>query len=189
MKQLAIAAAVALAAFGARAETANYTIDPNHTFATFEIGHMGTSTIRGRFDKKSGTVQVDAGAKTGRVDVTIDIASLSTGVDHFNQHLQSKEFFDVATYPTATFKSDKFVFDGVKVAAVEGQLTMHGKTQPVTLKANHFNCYVNPMFKRDVCGGDFEAAIHRKDFGMDAYENMGAPDDVRILVQIEAIKQ
>ena len=189
MKQLVITAAVAVAAFGARADTITYNIDPNHTFTTFAIQHMNTSTIRGRFDKKTGSVQVDAGAKTGHVEVTIDIASLSTGVDPFNKHLLSKDFFDVATYPTATFKSDKFVFDGVKVASIEGQLTLHGQTQPVTLTAEHFNCYTNPMFKRDVCGGDFETTIHRKDFGMDFGEKMGFPDDVHIAIQIEAIKQ
>ncbi|MBU6259759.1 MAG: polyisoprenoid-binding protein [Burkholderiales bacterium] len=189
MKQLIIAAAVAVAAFGARAEATTYTIDPNHTFTTFEIGHMGTSTIRGRFDKKSGSVQVDGGAKTGHVEVTIDLKSVSTGVEHLDKHLESDAFFDVAKYPTATFKSDKFDFDGANVAAVEGQLTMHGKTVPVTLKADRFNCYMNPMYKRQVCGGDFETTLHRKDFGIDAFENMGAPDDVHLLIEIEAIKQ
>ncbi len=185
-----IAAAACLVALGAaRAEPVNYAIDPTHTGVTFEIGHMGTSTLRGRFDKKEGSVQFDRAAKAGRVEVTFDTASISTGTEAFNKHLQSKDFFDVATYPTAKFVGDKFSFDGDKVSAVSGTLTLLGKSLPVTLQATRFNCYLNPMFKRDVCGGDFETTIQRSQWGMGWGLQMGAPDSVKLLVQVEAIKQ
>lgn len=188
MKNQLLAAAIGLTTFGA-AQANTYAIDPTHTFATYEIGHMGTSTNRGRFDRKEGSVSFDRAAKTGKVEITIDLASVNTGVAPLNKHLQSKDFFNVAEFPTAKFVGDKFSFDGDKVSAVSGTLTMRGKTAPVTLKASNFNCYTNPMLKREVCGGDFETTLKRSLWGVDYGLNFGFPDDVRLLVQVEAIKQ
>ena len=190
MKKLMIVVAIAAGLLGAaHAQTATYTVDPTHTFANFEIGHMGTSTLRGRFDKKEGTVQFDRAAKTAKVELTIDTSSLSTGTPPFDKHLQSKDFFNVAEFPSAKFVADKFAFDGDKVSEVTGMLTLLGKTNPVTLKASRFNCYMSPLFKREVCGGDFETTIQRSQFGMSWGLDRGAPDNVRLLVQVEAIKQ
>jgi len=166
-----------------------YAIEATHTFATFEIGHFGTSTNRGRFDKKEGTVQLDRAAKTGKVEVTIDTASINTGTPEFDQHLKSDELFNVAKFPTAKFVGDKVSFNGSKVTAIGGTLTLLGKTLPATLKATNFNCYVNPMFKREVCGGDFETTIDRTAYGMNYGVVWGFPKDVRIIIQVEAIKQ
>ena len=186
---LALAAAVSLATLmPAQAQTVSYAIDPTHTFVTWEALHFGTSTNRGRFDKKEGRVEIDRAAKTGAVDITIDMASITTGVAPFDGHLKSKDFFDVATHPTARFQASGFSFDGTKVTAVKGTLTMLGKTQPVELKASRFNCYDNPMLKREVCGGDFETTIQRSLFGS-TYGLPGIPDNVRLLVQVEAVKQ
>jgi polyisoprenoid-binding protein YceI len=182
-------AALAATAIGAQAQGATYALDPTHTFVTFEIGHFGTSTNRGRFDKKSGNVQFDRAGKAGKLDVTIDTTSINTGVAPFDKHLQSKDFLNVAEHPTAKFVSEKFSFSGDKVSEVAGQLTLLGKTQPVTLKATNFNCYDNPMLKREVCGGDFETTIQRSNWGMDWGLKMGFPDNVRLVVQVEAIKQ
>jgi polyisoprenoid-binding protein YceI len=185
-----VVAATLLATLGAaQAQSATYAIDPTHTFATFEIGHMGTSTLRGRFDKKEGSVQIDRAAKNGKVEITIDTTSLSTGTGPFDGHLKSKDFFDVANHPTAKFVGDSFTFDGDKVSAVSGSLTLLGKTLPVTLKAQRFNCYTSPMLKREVCGGDFETTIQRSQWGMNWGIQNGFPDQVRLLVQVEAIKQ
>ena len=186
---LTLAAAAALAAGAAHAETAAYAIDPTHTFATFEISHFGASVNRGRFDKKEGSVQFDRAGKTGKVDVTIDTTSINSGTAAFDRHLQSADLFDAAKYPTIKFVSDKFVFTGDKVSEVSGNLTLLGKTQPVTLKANQFNCYQSPMLKREVCGGDFEATIDRTAFGMNYGIAWGFPKDVRLVIQVEAVKQ
>ena len=171
------------------ASAADYSVDPTHTFATFEIGHFGASVNRARFDKKEGTVQFDRAAKTGKVDISIDIASVNSGTAAFDKHLQSADIFNVAQFPKARFVSDKFVFDGDKVAEVQGQLTLLGKTQPVTLKANQFNCFQSPMLKREVCGGDFEATIDRTAFGVNYGVDWGFPKNVRLVIQIEAVKQ
>ncbi|QNP59330.1 YceI family protein [Paenacidovorax monticola] len=186
---LALAAAATLAAGAAHAEVASYAIDPTHTFVTFEISHFGASTNRGRFDKKEGSVQFDRAGKAGKVDITIDATSVNTGTAPFDKHLQSADLFNAAKYPTIKFVSDQFSFDGDKVSAVNGQLTLLGKTQPVTLKATQFNCYQSPMLKREVCGGDFETTIDRTAFGMNYGVDWGFPKNVRLVVQVEAVKQ
>lgn len=180
---------VLLAAVGAaQAQSATYNIDPTHTQVVFEAKHFGTSTNRGRWDKKEGTVTLDKAAKTGKVDLTLDMASISTGIGPFDGHLKSKDFFNAEQFPTAKFVGDKFVFNGDKVTSVAGELTMLGKSNPVTLTATSFNCYENPRLKREVCGGDFEATIQRSQWGM-GYGLPGIPDSVRLLIQVEAIKQ
>jgi len=184
-----LAAAVALLAGGASASAATYAIDPAHTYATFEIGHFGTSTNRGRFDKKEGSVEFDRAAKTGKVSITFDTTSINTGFAAFNKHLQSADLFNAEAFPTMTFVSDKFVFSGDKLAEVTGKLTLLGKTAPLTLKATNFNCYDNPMLKREVCGGDFEGALDRTAYGMNYGIDWGFPKNVRVLVQVEAVKQ
>ncbi len=171
------------------ASAADYAIDPTHTFATFEIGHFGASVNRARFDKKEGTVQFDRAAKTGKVDISLDIASVNSGTAAFDKHLQSADIFNAAQFPKARFVSDKFVFNGDKVTEVQGQLTLLGKTQPVSFKANQFNCYESPMLKREVCGGDFEATIDRTAFGVNYGVDWGFPKNVRIVLQVEAVKQ
>ena len=191
MNKLSLLAALAALGFAAaaQAEPATYALDPSHTFVTFEISHFGTSTNRGRFDKKQGTVTVDKAAKTGKLDVTVDTTSLNTGTEAFNKHISSEEMLDVAKFPTAEFHGDKFTFNGDKVAEIAGNLTLHGKTNPVVLKAQNFNCYQNPMLKREVCGGDFDATIVRSQYDVSYGLNYGFPDNVHLVIQVEAVKQ
>jgi len=190
MNKPLIAITLAAATGFAQAESATYSIDPTHTFVTFEANHFGTSTLRGRFDRKEGTVTFDRAGKTGKAEINIDVSSISTGVAPLDTHLKSKDFFDVAAgNGSAKFVADKFDFNGAKVGEVSGTLTMKGKTMPVTLKATNFNCYTNPLFKREVCGGDFETTIMRSQWGIDYGLTYGLPDSIRLLIQIEAVKQ
>ena len=187
--QPAASAAAALAgAAAASAPTPNFAIDPTHTFVNYEIGHFGTTTNRGRFSTKDGTLFFDRAARTGHVRIVMDISSVNTGVDFLNRQIQGKDFFNVADYPTGTFESTEFMFDGDKVSEVRGQLTLLGKTNPVVLKAQRFNCYTSPLVKREVCGGDFEAKIVRSQWGILWGLNFGFEDNVRLLIQVEAIK-
>lgn len=186
---IALAAAATLATGIAQAETASYSIDPTHTFVTFEIGHFGAAVNRGRFDKKEGSVQFDRAGKTGKVEISFDATSINTGTPAFDKHLQSADLFNAAQHPKISFVSDKFVFNGDKVSEVTGQLTLLGKTGPVTFKANQFNCYQSPMLKREVCGGDFEAVIDRSQWGMNYGVDWGFAKNVRLVAQIEAVKQ
>jgi len=186
---IALAAAATLVSGIAHAEPANYAIDPTHTFVTFEINHFGASVNRGRFDKKEGSVQLDKAAKAGKVEISFDATSINSGTPAFDKHLQSADLFNAAQHPKITFVSDKFSFNGDKVSEVSGQLTLLGKTGPVTLKANQFNCYQSPMLKREVCGGDFEATIDRTQWGMNYGVDWGFAKNVRLVVQVEAVKQ
>ena len=185
---LAGCAVAAIMSSVATAESATYAIEPTHTFVTWEAKHFGTSTSRGRFDKKSGTITLDKAAKTGKVELTIDMASMNTGVAPFDKHLTGEDFFNAAKFPEAKFVGTKFTFNGDKVTSVAGDLTLHGKTNPVVLKATAYGCYENPYIKREVCGGDFETTITRSQYDM-SYGLPGIPDNIRLLIQVEAIKQ
>jgi polyisoprenoid-binding protein YceI len=185
---LAIAASLA-AASAAHAQSATYAIEPTHTFVTFEVLHFGTSTNRGRFDKKEGTVTFDRAGKSGKVEISIDAGSVNTGTGPFDKHLQGKDFFNAAEFPKVTFVGDKFNFNGDKVSEVMGTLTLLGKSGPVTLKATNFNCYNSPMLKREVCGGDFETTIDRTQWGMTYATQPGQPGNVKLVIQVEAVKQ
>ena len=185
-----LAAAFTVAAVGtAQAQAATYKIDDDHTYATFAIDHFGASVNRARFDTVTGTVQFDKAAKAGKIDIAVDVKSVYSGSKGFDEHLLTAEFFDAAKHPTMRFVSDKLVFQGDKLVEVPGQLTLLGKTQPVTLKATQFACYPNPMVKTEACGGDFEAVIDRTQWGMNAMVDMGMPKNVKITATIEAFKQ
>jgi polyisoprenoid-binding protein YceI len=188
LKPLALLAIAAGVSGLAQAESATYSIEPTHTFVNWEAKHFGTSTSRGRFDKKSGSVTIDRTAKTGKAEIVIDMNSISTGVDAFDKHLRKDDFFGTEKFAEAKFVGSNFKFDGDKVTEVAGTLTMRGKTNPVTLKGNGFNCYDHPYIKRQVCGGDFETVIKRSQYDV-MYGLPGIPDDIKLTIQVEAIKQ
>ncbi|GAC1623147.1 MAG: YceI family protein [Nevskia sp.] len=189
LKQLFVPAALLLA-FGASAAADHYTIDPGHTYPSFQAPHIGgISFWRGKFDKSSGTVTLDREAKTGAIDIAIDTASIDFGHQKMNEHARSPDMFDVTKYPTATYKSTRVVFDGDKPVAVEGNLSLHGVTRPVTLKLNSFDCIIHPLLKREVCGADAAAEIDRGDFGISYGIGKAIPTGkVTLQIQVEAIK-
>ncbi|NTV10566.1 MAG: YceI family protein [Zoogloea sp.] len=186
-------AAVPLALLGAAlslpavAAPESYTIDSAHTFPSYEVRHLGFSVQRGRFNSTSGKVVLDRAARTGSVDVKIDAASISTGNPALEKHLRSEEFFGVDKYPVISFKSTAMKFDGDKLASVEGNLTMHGVTRPVTLAVTDFRCAPHPMAKRDACGADAVTTVKRTDFGV-SYAVPAVADEVKLILNIEAIK-
>lgn len=173
----------------AAAAPSTYAVDPTHTFARYAIPHFGTSTNRGLVGRTSGSVVLDKAAQSGRADITLDMAFVQTGVPGLDAHLKGPDFFDVAQHPSARFVGERFIFEGDKLQQVVGQLTLRGKTHPVTLQAQRFNCYDNPMLKREVCGGDFQATIKRSLWGASWGLDMGFADEVQLTIQIEAIKQ
>lgn len=190
-KSILALSAIAVATLGAApALAASYKIDPTHTFVTFEIDHNQTSTNRGRFDKVDGTIELDRAAKTGKADITVNVASVNTGTASFDKHLVAADIFNAEQFATARFVSDKFEFDGDKVDEIKGQLTLLGKTHPVTFDAEKFNCYESRQLQgREVCGGDFEATIDRTQWGVDFGVQWGSPKEVKLIIQIEAVKQ
>ena len=177
----------AIAATAAFAAPETYNIDPTHTFPSFSYSHFGMSTQVSKFDKTTGTVTLDKEAKTGAVDITIDMTSVNTGYSTFDEHIQGEDFLDTAKYPTATFKSTKVVFKGDKPVSITGDLTFKGVTKPVTLKVNNFVAMPHPMLKKDAIGADASVVVKRSEFNAGKYApHVG--DDVTISIAIEAIK-
>jgi len=167
--------------------TDSYTIDSRHTYPMFEVNHMGFSTQRGRFNQSSGKIALDTATKTGSVELTIETASIDMGLDKWDEHMKSEDFFNVAHFPTMRFTSDKLVFDGDKVVSAEGSFTLLGITQPLTLTVSNFRCAPNPMNKKQTCGADITATFKRSEFGMTKYVP-GVSDEVKISTPVEAIK-
>jgi len=184
-KLLAILLTSLLAAPACAADS--YTIDSRHTFPVFEVNHMGFSTQRGRFNKSSGKIVLDTAAKKGSVELTIETASLDMGLDKWDEHMKSDEFFNVAQFPVMRFVSDKLVFDGDKVVAAEGSFTLLGVTKPLTLTVSNFRCAMHPMAKKPACGADITATLKRSGFGMTKFLP-AVSDEVKIIVPVEAIK-
>ncbi len=165
-----------------------FVIDNFHTFPRFSYSHLGYSTQLSRFNKTSGKVTYDKAAKTGEVDITIDMKSVDTGSSLFNEHIQGEDFLDTAKHPTATFKSTKVIFKGDKPAKIQGNLTIKGITKPVTLTVTSFQAMPHPMQKKDAIGANAYTTVKRTDFNAGKYApNVG--DEVRIDIAIEAIKE
>ncbi|ENS6739048.1 polyisoprenoid-binding protein [Neisseria gonorrhoeae] len=186
MKKI-IFAALAAAAVGTASAT--YKVDEYHANVRFAIDHFNTSTNVGGFYGLTGSVEFDQAKRDGKIDITIPVANLQSGSQPFTDHLKSADIFDAAQYPDIRFVSTKFNFNGKKLVSVDGNLTMRGKTAPVKLKAEKFNCYQSPMAETEVCGGDFSTTIDRTKWGVDYLVNAGMTKNVRIDIQIEAAKQ
>lgn len=191
MKKIAASVALTIGALAAAlpavAAPENYVIDPGHTFPSFEVNHLGFSTHRGRFNKTDGKITLDTAAKSGTVEITIDANSVDTGGEKLDKHLKAEDFFNVAKFPTLTFKGTKFTFDGDKPVAVEGDFTLLGVTKPVKLAINNFKCGPHPFNKKPICGAEVTGTIKRSEFGM-KYGVPAVGDDIKLLIQVEAVK-
>ncbi len=188
MNKLALLAIAGAFALPAHAAPETYVIDGTHTFPRFSYEHLGYSTQLSRFDKTSGKIVLDRAAKTGSVDVVIDTTSVDTGFAVFNEHIQGEDFFDTAKYPTATYKSSALKFEGDKLVAVDGTLTLKGVSKPVTLAITSFKCMPHPMLKKDACGANATATIKRSDFGAGKYAPY-VSDEVVLSIAVEALKE
>jgi polyisoprenoid-binding protein YceI len=183
-----VTALFATLAGSAMAVPVTYNVDGSHTFPRFSYSHFGYSTQLSSFRNTSGKVVLDAEARTGSVDITIDMKSVNTGFEDFNGHIQGEDFLDTVKFPTATFKSTKVVFEGDKPKSIDGQLTIKGVTRPVTLTVTSFQAMPHPMVKKPALGANAFTTIKRSEFNAGKY----APyvgDDVRIDIAIEAIAQ
>jgi polyisoprenoid-binding protein YceI len=162
-----------------------YQIDAAHTYPSFEADHNGgLSFWRGKFNTTSGTITLDNEARSGSVDITIDMNSIDFGHDGLNTHSKSADMFDVAQFPTAKFTGTLANWVDGKPTAVNGELTMHGVTKPVTLELRQFAC--KAVRGRDTCGADAYAEINRADWGVSFGEQMGLDMKVVLRIQVEA---
>ena len=187
IKKLSLVTALFAALAGsAIAAPVTYGVDGSHTFPRFSYSHFGLSTQLSSFRNTSGKVVFDAEAKTGSVDITIDMKSVNTGFDDFNGHIQGEDFLDTAKFPTATFKSTKVTFEGDKPKSIDGVLTIKGVSKPVTLTVTSFLAMPHPMMKKPAIGANAFTTIKRSEFNAGKF----APyvgDEVRIDIALEAI--
>jgi len=192
--KMILLAAMALATGGAQAAT-RYEIDPAHSHASFSIRHMMVTNVKGELGGVSGEVMLDdKDPSKSSVKATIDVKTLNTGMDKRDTHLKSPDFFDVEKFPTMTFESTK-VTKGDKKGSwkVDGNLTMHGVTKPVTMNVDELTDPVkNPMMGGIVeRGASATATVSRKDFGMawagPALEKGGVVlgDEVKVSIDVE----
>jgi polyisoprenoid-binding protein YceI len=189
MKNALPVALLALVAGSAIAAPVSYNVDPNHTYPSFEADHFGGLSVwRGKFDKSSGTVAIDKDKGSGTVEITVDTSSIDFGHAKLNEHAKSAEMFDVEKFPTATYKGTLAKFKDGSPTEVDGTLTLHGVTKPVTLTINQFKCILNPMIKKEVCGADASATFNRSDFGINFGDKYGFKQEVKLQIQVEAIK-
>ena len=195
-RQLAAATMVlALAISAGRAVAEDiYTIDPVHSQPIFEVRHMGFSLQRGSFGKATGKVTLDRAAKKGSVEVTIDTASIKTIDPRLDTHVKSEDFFNVAKYPTMTFKSKKIEAAGPGKYNVVGDLTLHGVTKEVTLGVEATGAPIKDPWGNMRAGATATTTINRKDFGLTwnkMIEAGGAVvgDAVAVEIDVEAVKK
>jgi polyisoprenoid-binding protein YceI len=166
----------------------SYRVDPLHTAATFSVSHLGLSLQRGSFGRTTGTVMLDRTAKKGTIDVAIDAASVTSGSTSRETMLKGEDYFNVGQFPMITFKSTDLKFDGDRVVAADGELTIRGVTKPVTLSVADFKCAIHPATKKPACGAEVTTSVKRSEFGM-TKNAASTADDVTIAVAIEAIQQ
>ncbi|MDB5682510.1 MAG: hypothetical protein JWM38_1849 [Sphingomonas bacterium] len=165
-----------------------YKVDPAHTQVTWQVNHMGFSMLQGQFGASGGSITVDpAKPAASKVEVTFAMDKLSVTSDQFATHLKSKDFFDVATYPTARFVSTSVTPGAKGSATIVGNLTIKDKTQPVTLQARFIGAGANPMNKQLNFGFVATGKVSRTAFGA----GMAAPvvsDDVDLVINAAFVK-
>ncbi len=182
-----VAAALAALTGNAAAEPKKFEIDSAHTYPSFEADHMGLSVWRGKFNKTSGVIVLDREGETGEVEVTVDIASVDFGHDGMNEHAVKDDILDAAQFPTATYKGKLSHFVEGEPTRVEGELTLHGVTQPLELSIGSFACIAeHPFYKKEVCGADAVGSFKRNAFGITAGQAHGFDMTVLVRISVEA---
>lgn len=172
---------------------ANYFINPARTNVSFVIERFKSPATTGGFYNVEGQLQYDASLKTGDISLIIPINSLSTGNQGFNNYLTGPKFFDIEKFPLAYFKSTHWYFNKDKISPqvirVDGNLTLHGETHPISLTAIKFNCYSTPIIAKDICAGNFTATIDRTKWNINKYVLFGMTKNLNLNIQVEATEQ
>ena len=187
IRRLALAAALTLATAPVFAVT--YTLDPAHTQVVFSWNHFGYSNPSAQLHKVAGTLEFDQANPTkSSVSVTIPLSSINSNTPKLDQDLESNNYFDVAKYPDATFKSTKVEKGAAKdKLKVTGDLTLHGVTKPVVLNVTINKVGEHPMRKAPTAGFDATTTIKRSEFGITRLAPM-VSDEIKIHITSEAIE-
>ncbi|MGM8851252.1 YceI family protein [Salinicola halophyticus] len=183
---LALALLAGTATASAMADTTTYQMDPTHTSVVVSWAHFGFSHPTATFSDVKGTIQFDEDdVSNSSVDVTIPVKSVDTKVPALNEEFLGAEYFDVAQYPDATFKSTAIESTGDDQYDVHGDLTIKGVTKPVVLHAKLNKAGNHPMANVPALGFDATTVIKRSDFGVDQYVP-DVSDEINIEISSEA---
>ncbi|MBW4034160.1 MAG: polyisoprenoid-binding protein [Proteobacteria bacterium] len=164
----------------AAVKTGTYNVDPYHTQVVFTLSHFGFTEFSGMFGDASGSLVLNtAKPAADKLDVTIGMKSVMTTVPALTTELNNNQWFDTAKYPTATFTSTKVIRTGKTTATIDGNLTLHGVTRPIVLKARFIGTGINPIDKADTVGFSATGVVKRSEFGVKAYVPM-VGDDVTL---------
>jgi len=186
LKTMMSALAVVMISSLCLAEPQTWQIDPNHTASQFSVRHLGISTVRGQFEKTSGTVVFDPSdpAKTS-IDATIDATTFNSRVQMRDNDVRSPHFLDVAKYPTITFKSTRTEVASAGKLKITGDLTIHGVTKQVTLEVEAPSQPIqDPMGKGLRMGATATTKINRNDFGITTMPGI-VGDEIQIELDVE----
>jgi polyisoprenoid-binding protein YceI len=164
-----------------------YTLDPTHSYVLWHISHFDFSHPSGKWMVSGALTWDDANPQNDKVEVTVPIADLVTGIPKLDEHLKSADFFDVAKFPTATFVSDKVEVTGKDTAKVSGTLTLHGISKPITLNIKLNKTGISPITQKPTLGFSGTAVLKRSDFGITKYLP-GLGDEVPLEIEAEASK-
>lgn len=168
-KYLPLFVLFSVGSFHANAAPKTYTLDSKHTYVLWSIEHLGFSTQYGKWYAKGTLVLDQEHPNQSKVDVTIDVADMATGITELDEHLKSKLFFDTQQFPQATFVSNKVIPIGKDKATVDGTLTLRGVSKPVVLNVKLNKEGINPISNRESVGLSATTTIKRSDFGMNAF--------------------
>lgn len=191
MKRLAILTGIlALTGPWAVGQTSTWVPDKAHSEVDFSILHLGLSHVNGRFGNIGGSIAWDeADITKSTVNVTIDVGSIDTGVSPRDADLKSANVFDVAQFPTATFVSTGIAKTGSGLT-VNGNLTLHGVTKPVTLAVEGPTGPIQGMDHKPHAGFSATTTISRNAFGIASkYPTAVLGDDVKLTIELDAAKQ
>lgn len=173
--------------------TGTYTVDPSHSRVEFSVKHLGISKVKGSFGSFEGTLEINGDLASARAYGTVDIASVDTNEPARDEHLRSADFFDVAQYPKMTFASTSIRQTDDDEFEIVGDLSMHGVTKQITLKAEVQGTETDP-YGNDRVGLEISGALDRSDYEMKFNQALGSgnvlvSDKVKLSLDISAIKQ
>lgn len=187
--------ALALFALSTPAFAASYTVDPSHTRVGFSVAHMMVSTVRGEFGTVAGTVEWDpANVAATKVDAKVTVTSVDTRDAKRDDHLRSPDFFDIAKFPEATFKSKSVKNITATTFDLVGDLTIHGVTKEVTFTVNKLPAERKDPWGNLKTGTRATTVINRKDFGMVWNKDLDGGgyivgDEVSLELDVELLKK
>ena len=189
IKAVLFGSVIAMTTLASAALPTQWQLDDAHTRVGFSVNHLGFSTTMGHFNDVKGMVNYDIKAPNkANMNFTIVTDSIDTNWDARDAHLKKDEFFNVAKYPTMTFKSTNITFKNPQQATVTGDFTLLGQTKPLTLDVTLNKIANSPMTKEPVIGFRATGIIDRAAYGMTAFAS-GITTEVPIQIDGELIEK